>query len=68
MITLLIKRKFLNAIKIGTKKYEYRDKIPYYDKLFSKSPTQVQFLCQYETLIRPIKKIDVCWGKYRLHL
>lgn len=67
-VTLLIKRKFLNKIKSGEKRFEYRNKSVYYDRLFKNPPKEIKFLCQHEVLVKRVKGIDICWGKYRLEL
>lgn len=68
MPCLLIKKKFMERIKNGTKTIEYRDITPYYTKIFNKKPNKIKLLCQHDSLVVSISKITKCYGKYALYL
>ena len=69
MPTLIIKRKFFDAIIDGEKTIEYRDRSEYYDKLFEgKKIKYIKLLCQQDVIFCDLVKKKKGWGKWMLYI
>lgn len=58
--TLPIKKVHFDAIRAGEKRYEYREKKPFYDRFFKVKPTQLLFhYYREQRLLCDVLSIDV---------